>query len=63
MRRVFASVVIGVAAYWLAIGVGIPAWRTWKPGDASDIGAFIGWGVFWAIGSARKRPDGQREAA
>lgn len=44
MREFFAAVALGLAAYWLARGVGIPSWRSWEPGDATDIG-FLVWGA------------------
>ncbi|GLI99101.1 hypothetical protein [Sphingobium sp. BS19] len=53
MRELIASIALGWAAYWLAIGVGITAWRDWTPGDASDIGACVALGV-WLLSAKTK---------
>lgn len=40
-RTFYGAMLLGFVAYWLALGMGIPAWRQWQPGDASDIGVFV----------------------
>lgn len=32
---------LSIAAYWLAVGAGVPAWTQWEPGDAADIAIFV----------------------
>lgn len=46
LSRLYVSILLAVAAFWMARGVGIPAWRTWEPGDASDIALFVFTAVF-----------------
>lgn len=41
LTRLTVALLAGVAAYWLARGIGIVAWRDWPPGDATDIAAFV----------------------
>jgi len=45
VSRLFAAALLAAAAYWLARGAGIPAWRDWEPGDAADIALC----VFYAV--------------
>jgi hypothetical protein len=40
MSRFLGSFFAGLVAYWVAIGVGVVAWRDLPAGDATDIGAF-----------------------
>ena len=48
-----AAVFFGSAAYWFAIGIGLPSWRRWPPGDASDIGLFTALGVWHVLNMRR----------
>ena len=45
LRLIIAAAFLGLAAFYLARGVGIPAWQSWIAGDATDIGAL----VFFAV--------------
>lgn len=54
VNGVLAALFAGLAAYWLARGVGIPGWTAWVPGDAADIGVFTGWAVWLLIGAVRR---------
>ena len=56
MGRLFASLLMAIVAFWMARAVGIPAWRDWIPGDASDCALLTFNAVWFAIGSARKVP-------
>lgn len=53
-RVLVAAVLLGFAAFWLACGVGIPAWRAYEPGDATDIGVSVGVAVM--LLASRRRP-------
>lgn len=49
-----ASLLFGVAAYWLAIGAGVDPWRDgWDVGDAADIGALV-FLASWMMSVARE---------
>lgn len=37
MRRTLVAICSAAVAFWFARALGIPAWRTWEIGDASDI--------------------------
>jgi hypothetical protein len=37
MRAFIVAGLFAASAFWLARGVGIPVWRDWDAGDASDI--------------------------
>lgn len=41
MREIYAAALLALAGYWLARGIGIPSWRSWEPGDATDIAVCI----------------------
>lgn len=45
MKLVIGCALLGLAAFQLARGCGIPAWTTWTPGDATDIGVCVGFGA------------------
>lgn len=47
MRSLVGAILVGVAAFWLARGAGIEAWRWWAPGDASDIGLWAAFGLYF----------------
>jgi hypothetical protein len=53
MERLLAAFVFACVAFWIARALGIPVWRNWEPGDATDIALFTGWGVLLLISAVR----------
>lgn len=50
MSRIVGALFIGLAAGFLAHGMGIPLWRDWVPGDAADIALLAGYGSYLITG-------------
>lgn len=51
MNHLIGSAFLGLAAFYLARGLGIPAWTTWVPGDAWDIGISVALAT-WLLSSS-----------
>lgn len=45
--RLLGSTFAGAAAFFLAIGVGLPVWRWGAVGDASDVASFVWFACFF----------------
>jgi hypothetical protein len=52
VRLFIAACLLGMVAFWFARGLGIPAWRSWEPGDAWDIGTAV-WAAVLLLGDDR----------
>lgn len=56
--RLPAAVIAGLLAAMIAHEAGVPWWRDWQIGDASDIGLTTGWLVFTLLRFMRPSPPG-----
>ncbi len=41
IKMAIAPFFYALAAFYLAVGLGIPVWRDWIPGDATDIATLV----------------------
>ena len=40
-HRFAAASLLAAVAWWIAEAIGVPVWRTWEPGDRTDIATCV----------------------